>query len=221
MSGTHRPDALFARADRLTFRRDPDARLRIGVPAGQEPLAAWLMGDVQGNLAAADRYFRFLEEARSAADPADRRVDGNACAVVLGQQTAFLLSQYQAWEPLTLPWSELASAFAALRAYLVEEARAGWTPPERARGCYRATVGWQDPDTGEWRDRPVTDHTFFPEGWSSEQVAEAVAAAAGSPTLALDVATKAWSAISAGLHLFGYLDAESGRPITGFPILEG
>ncbi|MFZ0214588.1 MAG: EndoU domain-containing protein [Candidatus Dormiibacterota bacterium] len=221
MSASSQPDPLFGVADRLTFRRDAQGRLRLSAPPGQEPLAAWLMGDVQENLAAADRYRNHLEEARHAPQVADRRVDGNACSVALTNGTAFLLSQYESWEPYILPWSELEAALDAMRTHLVGEVDRGWAPPERAEGCYRATVGWQDPQTGDWHERPVTDHTFFPEGWTSDQVADAVAGAATSPTLAVDAATGGWSAVSAGLHLFGYLDAGSGRPLTAFPVLEG
>ncbi|MGH7920808.1 MAG: EndoU domain-containing protein [Candidatus Dormibacteraceae bacterium] len=220
MPASRQPDPLFLTADGFSFRRDVEGRLRIASPPGMEPVAAWLMGDVQENLAGADRYRGYLDEARHASAVEDRRVDGNACTVAVSQETSFLISQYDLWEPLILPRADLESAFDLLRAYLVEETERGWRSPERAEGCYRATVGWQDEETGAWRDRPITDHTFFPEQWASERVTELVMEAGRSPSMAVDVGTGAWSAIAGGLHLFGYLDAKSGRPLTAFPIID-
>lgn len=219
MPATRAPDPLFETADEFSFRRDAEGRLRIAVPPGKEPVAAWLMGDVQENLAGADRFRGYLDEARHAAAVEDRRVDGNACTVAVSQDTTFLLSQYDLWDPLILPRAELEGVFDDFREYLVEEAQRGWRSPERALGCYRATVGWQDEETGVWRDRPITDHTFFPEEWSSERVTQTVVEAGGSPSMLVDAVTGAWSAIAGGLHLFGYLDG-TGRPITAFPVIE-
>lgn len=221
MSASRQPDPLFLTADRFSFRRDAEGRLRIATPPGLEPVAAWLMGDVQENLAGADRYRDYLDQARHAADVEDRRVDGNACTVAVSQGTVFLISQFDLWEPLALPRADLETAFDLLRAHLVGEQERHWRGPERADGCYRATVGWQDEETGEWHDRPVTDHTFFPEQWSTEQVTETIVAAGGSPSMAVDVVTGAWSAISGGLHIFGYLDPRTGRPLTAFPVIDG
>lgn len=220
MPASRQPDPLFQITDRFTFRRDAEGRLRIGAPAGREPVAAWLMGDVQENLAGADRFRGYLDEARHATAVEDRRLDGNGCTVAVSQDTSFLISQYDLWEPLILPRTELEGAFDLFRDYLVEEQERGWRSPERSPGCYRATVGWQDEETGTWRDRPITDHTFFPEEWSTELVTETVMEAGRSPTMAVDVATGAWSAISGGLHIFGYLDAKTGRPLTAFPVID-
>jgi len=220
MPASHQPDPLFPAADRLSFHRDVEGRLRISAPAGMEPVAAWLMGDVQENLAGADRYGGYLDEARHASAVEDRRVDGNACTVAVSQETSFLISQYDLWEPLILPRTELEAAFDQFRTYLVEELQAGWRSPERTPGCYRATVGWQDEETGAWQDRPITDHTFFPEEWTTEQVTQTVLEAGRSPSMAVDVTTGAWSAVAGGLHLFGYLDRQTGRPLTAFPVID-
>jgi hypothetical protein len=185
-----------------------------------EPVAAWLMGDVQENLAGADRFREYLDDARHANAVEDRRVDGNACTVAVSQETSFLISQYDLWEPLILPRAELEASFDLFRSHLVEELERGWRSPERSPGCYRATVGWQDEETGDWRDRPITDHTFFPEDWSTEHVTQTVLEAGRSPSMAVDVTTGAWSAIAGGLHMFGYLDAKTGRPLTAFPIID-
>lgn len=220
MSASHQPDPLFPTSDRLSFHRDVEGRLRIAAPPGMEPVAAWLMGDVQENLAGADRFGGYLDEARHATAVEDRRVDGNACTVAVSHDTSFLISQFDLWEPVILPRTELEAAFDVFRAYLAEELEAGWRSPERTPGCYRATVGWQDEETGAWQDRPITDHTFFPEEWTSEQVTQTVLEAGRSPSMAVDVTTGAWSAISGGLHLFGYLDKKTGRPLTAFPIID-
>jgi len=220
MSASRQPDPLFPIADTLSFRRDVEGRLRIAAPAGMEPVAAWLMGDVQENLAGADRFRGYLDEARHANAVEDRRVDGNACTVAVSQETSFLISQYDLWEPLILPRAELESAFDLFRSYLVEELERSWRSPERSVGSYRATVGWQDEETGDWHDRPITDHTFFPEEWTTERVKETLVEAGRSPSMAVDVTTGAWSAIAGGLHIFGYLDAKTGRPLTAFPIID-
>ncbi len=220
MSASRQPDPLFGTADQFSFRHDVEGRLRISAPAGMEPVAAWLMGDVQENLAGAERFGAYLDEARHASAVEERRVDGNACTVAVSQDTSFLISQYDLWEPLSLPRAELEAAFDLFRDYLEEELERGWRSPERTPGCYRATVGWQDEETGEWHDRPITDHTFFPEEWTSEQVTEMVLEAGRSPSMAVDVSTGAWSAIAGGLHIFGYLDKKTGRPLTAFPVIE-
>lgn len=220
MPASRQPDPLFPLTDRLSFNRDVEGRLRIATPPGMEPVAAWLMGDVQENLAGADRFRGYLDEARHAPAVEDRRVDGNACTVAVSQETSFLISQYDLWEPLILPRAELEAAFDLFRSYLVEEFERGWRSPERSPGCYRATVGWQDEETGDWHDRPITDHTFFPEDWSTEQVTQTVLEAGRSPSMAVDVTTGAWSAIAGGLHMFGYLDAKTGRPLTAFPVID-
>ncbi|MBO0703368.1 MAG: hypothetical protein J2P38_10580, partial [Candidatus Dormibacteraeota bacterium] len=199
MPASRQPDPLFAVADRLSFRRDVEGRLRISAPAGMEPVAAWLMGDVQENLAGADRFRSYMDEARHASSVEDRRVDGNACTVAVSHDTTFLISQYDLWEPLILPRAELEAAFDEFRDYLVQELEHGWRSPDRTPGCYRATVGWEDEDTGQWQDRPITDHTFFPEEWTSEQVTQTVLEAGRSPSMAVDVTTGAWSAIAGGL----------------------
>lgn len=205
---------MFPAAPQLTFRRDEWDRLRIAAPPERRPVAAWLHGDIQGNLSCQDIYLDLFDKASNASEPAGRRVDGNACRVAFWDGGWVQLhSQYDRWQPLWLQLSEMVGLINAFRTYLLSEPLVG--DGGRDEGCYGGVIESTDPsDTA-----PPTYHTFFPDLWRPEQVEVAAKGAWDSDAFCADGTTGAWSGISDGLEVAGYFDTVTGEVFDAYPVI--
>ncbi|HEX4212139.1 MAG TPA: EndoU domain-containing protein [Candidatus Dormibacteraeota bacterium] len=206
------PD-MFPVATRLTFSRDGWGRLRIAAPLERRPIAAWLHGDLQGNLSCQDIYLELFDKASNAPEHADRRVDGNACRVSFWDGGWVQLhSQYDRWQPLWLQFSELVDAINELRTHLLNEPVVNDDSDE---GCYGGVIESTDPA----ETAPPTYHTFFPDVWKPEQVESAAKGAWDSDAFCADETTGAWSGISNGLEVAGYFDTVTGQVFDAYPVI--
>lgn len=92
------------------------------------------------------------------------------------------------------------------------------TARDRRTGVYRGEVAFQNRRTGEWRQKRGGS-TFFPDGWTPEQVDRAVTRAFDAPDVVKDPKSGRWSATFRGINLEGFYDPVSGKLSHGYPVL--
>jgi hypothetical protein len=204
---------MFLDDDAITFGFDQWRRLRMSMLPGYRPLAAWLHTDVQPNLAALDRFVGLLGQAERNAGA----IHGNGCLVEFRPGTVVLTSLYGRWAPLAVPRALFWQVLAGLHDFLATTANA----PDLARlpgypEVSRQVTERRPPDGG----RPaLVDHTYFPPGWSEQDVRAAGEGAWRSAEALYDEHTGVWSGMWRGMEVSGYYAPDTGEVQVYFPVL--
>lgn len=201
----------FALGEPLSLSFDEYRRLRVMTPPQMLPLAAWLYTDVQPNLAAVDRMLAALQRCRAEG----LSLIGNGGLVDFLNEAVVLESRYGTWERHVVPQTAFWQVLNGVRAFLSGTAN----QPLLARPAdYPLALRGSSTYVEEGRTYLV-EYTYFPEGWSPEQVRAAGDGAWASPQLLRDEATGLWSGMWQGLELAGYYDTKTGEPLTYFPVI--
>jgi hypothetical protein len=204
---------MFEIGEQVGFAFDEQRRLRISVPEGYLPLAAWLHTDAQPNLQALDGLGELLRQC----EQHGRTLLGNGCAIAFSGDLVMLESLYERWPRTAVPREFFWAVLSGLRNFLV--ATSGIPELARPQEYPAVTRALREVDRPDGGPKLLVDHTYFPPEWSDQEVREAGEGAWQSPECVLHEETGVWSGMWRGLELAGYYNPATGEPQVYFPVL--